>query len=221
MQTRLSPSLQRLQSMADGIVPVGVVAVCGSCDGDISKLFALERVSIQGAVGRRQAEFAAGRSSARAALQQLGLGPLPIMVGEGRAPTWPPGFSGSISHCQSAVIAVAARRSADISYIGIDVEDNLALEAELWPSICTPLELSWLNAHDQPGHWAKVMFSIKEAVYKAHYPSTRKLIDFTGVEIIDLDTAGRFVASLRVGSHMSISGRHTSNEEFVLSFAAF
>lgn len=215
----LTPHLQRLQSMADSTVPDGVVAVCSNVNGAVSQLFAEERAAIECAVTKRQAEFSAGRTVARDALQQLGQAPVAIPVRPDRSPVWPRGFTGSISHCRTAVIAVAARLSEQIGCIGIDVEEADALDRELWDSICTQKELAWVQSQTDAGRWAKVIFSIKEAVYKAQYPVTERLLAFQEVEITSFDPAGRFRMRILGRRPNLVSGHFLANDEFVLAFA--
>lgn len=220
IETVFSRPLERLQAMTKAIMPDGAVAVCRDVKGDVSRLFVEERAAIERAVARRQAEFSAGRAAARAALQQLGRPPVAIPVGPGRAPLWPAGITGSISHCRSAVIAVASAFNVQVGHIGIDVEEAGTLERELWEAICTPKEISELVGLTDAGRCAKVIFSIKEAVYKAQYPVTERLLDFQQVEISSLDPSGRFTAQILVGKLKSVGGRCQTSNEFILAFAA-
>lgn len=205
--------LEQLEAMASGIVPQGVVVVCRDVLGDTSALFAEERLAIARAVPRRQAEFAAGRMAARAAMGMLGQPPVCIPAGADRAPLWPQGFAGSISHCRTAVVAAAARGGR---FIGIDVEEAVPLERELWDTVCTPRELEWLKTRG--GVWAKIVFSAKEAVYKAQYPITGRLLEFSAVELA-LDPAGRFSARVHADRALIVEGRFGISDEFVFAFA--
>ena len=119
------------------------------------------------AVAARRVEFAAGRSAARAAMAGLNLPPRPIPMGEDRAPVWPAGVVGSISHCAGACLAVAGP-AARWRGLGLDVEPLQVLEAGLWPVILGPGETGD----------ALRSFVAKEAAYKAQYPVSRTLFDF-------------------------------------------
>lgn len=215
----LSLALRDLQVMADMTMPAGVVAVCRDTEGDVGGLFAEERVAVDRAVSARQAEFAAGRSAARAALRRLGQSSMPIPAGADRAPIWPPGFTGSISHCRTAVIAVASRLDGRGQYIGVDLEDAIGLEPELWDSICRPSEIGWFDTKPDAALWAKIVFSIKEAVYKAQYPLTQRMIDFHDVEVVELDPDGHFTAQVRVGDIKKVTGDFRAGDLFILAFA--
>lgn len=145
------------------------------------------------AVAKRQREFAAGRAAAHAAMTQLGHPPQPIPVGSNRAPVWPNGLTGSISHTLSCAMAVVAR-STDMRAIGIDVEEDTPLGDKLLSAICTDNERQWLKLQSNPGQLAKVIFSAKEAAYKCQYTVSQCYLGFHGMEL-ELDLAkGRFQA---------------------------
>ena len=144
----------------------------------------------------RQAEFAAGRAAARAAMRAVGMVPYAIPMGSDRAPVWPAGVVGSISHSNGLCIAVAARARA-LSGLGIDIEPLDPLPEELWPDVLTPADRDWLMTQDADlrGGYARMIFSAKEATYKAQYNLTGELIGFDAVEIEIDDVGGEFTAS--------------------------
>lgn len=215
-----SLKLRRLQVMAAATVPDGVAVACAGADGDVSQLFAIERTSVERAVLKRQKEFAAGRTVARSALQLLGHPAGPIPVGPGRSPVWPAGFVGSISHSRTVAIAVAARISRQTGFIGIDVEETQPLERDLWDSVCNSNEIAWFESRPDAGLWATTIFSIKEAVYKAQYPATARLLDFQDVEVRIQQDGVSFAATVLVGDLNSVSGSFRKNDDFILAFAA-
>jgi 4'-phosphopantetheinyl transferase EntD len=137
-----------------------------------------EAAAVAGAVPRRVAEFAAGRAAARRAMAALGLAPVPIPMGADRAPVWPEGLAGSISHAAGVAVAALRRGGA----IGLDVEEDAALEPGLWRLICMPAELEAAPAAERGRHVRRV-FAAKEAVYKAQYPLSGRLIGFDAVEV--------------------------------------
>lgn len=135
------------------------------------------------AIPARQAEFAAGRAAARQALCALGLPPAAIPGAANRAPCWPTGLSGSIAHAAGLAIA-ALRRGAPL---GIDIEPDAPLAPDLWPLICQPDELAALPFPDR-GHYVRLIFSAKEAVYKAQFPLTGTVIGFDALSVRLTDT---------------------------------
>src|SRR6516165_9112140 len=82
-------------------------------------LFGAEESVIATADTRRQAEFAAGRECAHAALAELGAPAGPVPPGRAGEPQWPPGIVGSLTHCAD-YRACAAARAETIAAIGID-----------------------------------------------------------------------------------------------------
>ena len=80
-----------------------------------------EAPAVVRAVAKRQLEFAAGRHYAHSALQALGAAPGPLLVGPARAPLWPAGVVGAISH-DDGWAAAAVARQVDCAGLGIDIE---------------------------------------------------------------------------------------------------
>lgn len=143
------------------------------------------------AVEKRHMEFSAGRAAARQAMAQLSLPPQAIIHGKDRAPIWPQGITGSISHSASDCLAVVWL--AHQQGIGIDLEPATPLEPALWPIILRPEEQDALQHADDPAMQAKRIFTIKEAVYKAQYPLSRQLFGFDAISVsLQADQSMRF-----------------------------
>jgi 4'-phosphopantetheinyl transferase EntD len=138
---------------------------------------------VEGAAQTRVEQFTAGRVCSRAALGRFGVAATtPILRTEDRAPIWPPGFVGSISHTDSWCAAAVARVE-DVRALGIDLEPSTPLKEALWRRVCTAAEREHLCELTAPGLTAKVIFSVKEAVYKCQYPLTEKFLGFHAVEV--------------------------------------
>ena len=133
------------------------------------------------AIEKRRREFAAGRHAVRQAMALAGLPVSPVPVGEDRAPVWPEGVVGGITHTTSCAIAAVGRRGP-VQSVGIDVEEDTPLKEKLLGEICLPGEIAWLNTQADPLRLAKLIFSAKEAAYKAQYPFSRTLFGFSGME---------------------------------------
>jgi len=145
------------------------------------------------AVDKRRREFAAGRAAAHAAMIDLGGQPQPILIGEKRAPIWPNGLTGSITHTRSCAMAVVGH-SKDLLALGIDVEEDTPLADNLLSAICSEREQQWLQEQGNAGQLAKVIFSAKEAAYKCQYTLSQRFFGFDGMELeLDLEQ-GRFQA---------------------------
>lgn len=128
--------------------------------------------AVQG-VPKRIAEFRAGRAAARAALAELGLPDRPIPAAPDRAPIWPHGLQGSISHSDSLCLAVVGRCRG----IGADLEEATPLDPDLRAAVLRPEEAGATALE------AKLIFSAKEAAYKAQYALSRRLFDFQMLSI--------------------------------------
>jgi 4'-phosphopantetheinyl transferase EntD len=156
---------------------------------------------IRGAVPKRRAEFATGRVLARQALAALDVTPVSLPPQADRAPCWPAGVTGSISHTAGWCVVVLDR-SPPIRSLGLDVETLGAMDGGVREQILMPHERTWLDR--QPAAMADelalLFFSAKEAYYKCQYPLSGTMLDFQDVALeIDL-AAGRFEAStLRPG----------------------
>ncbi|MFZ1862638.1 MAG: 4'-phosphopantetheinyl transferase superfamily protein [Polyangiales bacterium] len=147
------------------------------------RLLASEQEAIAGAAQTRVEQFTAGRVCSRIALSRLGvIKATPIPRGEDRAPIWPSGFTGSISHTD-AWCAAAVARTSDVRSIGIDLEAATPLKPALWRRVCTPGERDWLASLADPGLSGKILFSAKESVYKCQYPITTTFLGFHAVEV--------------------------------------
>ena len=148
-------------------------------------LFLEEEAHIARAVDKRRHEFALGRTCARRALVQLGLPRTALPAHADRSVQWPAQALGSITHADGFCAAVAARRS-DLRGLGIDAEVRGRVTPKLWSHIATEREIGWFQATDsaaEANERATVLFSAKEAFYKAQYCITRTFVGFHEVEL--------------------------------------
>jgi 4'-phosphopantetheinyl transferase EntD len=133
---------------------------------------------------KRLAEFSSGRYCAIKALEQLGIKDVLIPIGEHRAPIWPEGIVGSISHCDSLTGAIVAKNSDHIS-LGLDIEEFGRVTPDLWDFVFTQNEKRYLSTLSEKEILVQstAIFSIKEAFYKFQHPLTKIYLDFLDVEI--------------------------------------
>ena len=179
-----------LHGLAAGLLPPGTGVAALQVRPGQQALFPEEAAHVRQAIPARRAEFAAGRAAARAAMLQLGLPPHAIPAGEDRAPVWPEGLRGSISHEGPICLAAVSTRCA---MIGIDIERDLPLHDDLLPTVCTAAELVQIAGPEQ-GRLAKLIFSAKEAAYKAQYPLTGTILGFHHFDVtLEMET-GQFRA---------------------------
>jgi enterobactin synthetase component D len=138
-------------------------------------------------VAKRQSEYLAGRLCAREALRRLtGAAEVPT-VGSDRAPQWPSGLVGSITHGKGWAAAVVALRR-DWRGLGLEVEQPLpASRAErLAAEILTPAELLRLQTlpAEQRAWRVSLTFSLKESLFKALYPLVLRRFYFQDAELL-------------------------------------
>ncbi len=164
------------------------VGVPGAVEGE---LYPEEEAMITRAVAKRRNEFVAGRVLARRALARIGAPRGPLVTNGGRAPVWPAGFTGSITHSRSfCVVAAGAVAPAGLQSVGLDVEEAVAVKDELTRKICTERDRVWLSSRPAAdrGLLVKLVFCAKEAFYKCQHPLTGRFLDFSDVDLeIDLD----------------------------------
>ena len=169
---------------------------------ELGELHPDEAVLNSSAAAGRVAEFRGGRHCARVALAGLSVHGVAVGRRKDRAPIWPDGFVGSISHTRRGSIGyccAAVARATELAAIGVDAEADEPLDRSLFERIMTPDELSILRAAPEAlqGGIGKLVFSAKESVYKCQHPLTSVFLEFTDVEVALDEGAGRFQATLR------------------------
>jgi len=180
--------------MFDALLPPAVATVATEADLK-TELFAAELRALGHAVDVRCREFTTGRACARRALARLGLPALPIAAGARGEPLWPAGIVGSITHC-AGLRACAVARARDFRAVGIDAEPHAALPAGVLAVIASPAERRALAEHEPAIHFDRVLFSVKEALFKACYPLTGRLLGFEDVDVRISSRDGTFRAEL-------------------------
>ncbi|MCU1716841.1 4'-phosphopantetheinyl transferase [Pseudomonas sp. 5P_3.1_Bac2] len=142
------------------------------------------------AVAKRQAEYLAGRLCAREALRRVtGQGHVPAS-GADRAPQWPAGTCGSISHSTGWAGAVVGL-SRQWQSLGLDIEQLIPAERaqRLAGEILTAAELERLQglSESAQAQLITLTFSLKESLFKALYPLTLKRFYFHDAELLTVD----------------------------------
>ncbi|MEV6487662.1 4'-phosphopantetheinyl transferase superfamily protein [Actinoplanes sp. NPDC051633] len=139
-----------------------------------------EEQVIARAVEERRREFVTARRCAREALARIGVPPVAILPGVRRAPQWPAGVVGSITHC-TGYRAAAVARATRLAALGIDAEPHEPLPEGVFATVSVPAERPHLAelARRAPGtHWERLLFTAKESVFKAWYPLTGRELGF-------------------------------------------
>ena len=185
--------------MIDALMPTLSCAEMFS-DAPESTMFSSEAVAVLNAAAERRGEFCTVRFCAREAMQQIGVPAATLLPDGDGVPRWPLGVVGSMTHCPGYRAAVVAQ-SAVLGSVGIDAEPNAALPDSVSELVMCDEEradvLRLSNVFTDV-HWDRVLFSAKEAVYKAWFPLTRRWLDFNDVSMT-LRPDGTFHADVREG----------------------
>ena len=212
--------------MLSEILPPSVVVDAVEGDDPEAFLFPEELVAVARAIEHRKREHAIGRSCARRALGRLGYGPLPILSGPKREPLWPAGVVGSITHCRGYSAAAVAKDSQLLA-IGIDAEIHAPLPEGVFERISLPEERERLGTAPAGIHWDRLLFSAKEATYKAYYPLARAWLGFDQAAITFDPDARTFEVRLLVEpvrarslSLQRFHGRFAIHRDWVLTAIA-
>jgi 4'-phosphopantetheinyl transferase EntD len=169
----------------------------------------------------RRREFTAGRACAHRAIAALGAIDGPVLRGLRRAPRFPDGIVGAITHTDG-FCAAAVALGASFAGVGLDAERDAALSERAVARICSERELQALRALPgrTPEQWGALVFSAKEALYKAYFPVTGFFIGFRDAEISlapETPDTGSFEARLvrpdapDVAGQRRFSGRYASD----------
>ncbi|MEV1329102.1 4'-phosphopantetheinyl transferase superfamily protein [Micromonospora costi] len=179
--------------MRDLLPPEVSVAVAGPDDWT-GQLLAEELACLsERAVEGRRRDFTAGRVCARRAMAALGLPPAAVPSAADRAPVWPAGVVGTITHTRGYCAAAAARRD-EVRSVGMDAEQHRELNPGVRRLICLPEEDDRMARLPAGVSWPAVLFSVKETVYKVWHPVVGTWLDFADA-LVDLDPdAGTFTA---------------------------
>ncbi|MEZ4403239.1 MAG: 4'-phosphopantetheinyl transferase superfamily protein [Kofleriaceae bacterium] len=167
-----------------------------------SPLWPAEAAAIAGAAPGRVAEFARGRDCARAALAALGLAPGAIGRASSRAPVWPAGVVGSITHCPGYTAAAVARAPV-VTSVGIDAEPNQPLPEGVLATVATTAERAALAGLPPGVAWDRLLFAAKESVYKAWWPLTGRWLGFEDATVT-ISAAGTFAARVTVAGPLGV-----------------
>lgn len=218
------------------------------CDFDVNEyrdeLFAVYGIafpdSLQKAVAKRRAEYLAGRFVARQVLNMLEVRDYQLAIGIDRAPQWPPGLIGSISHnnqralCVAQIITPAAETTNTHLHrhgIGLDIESIISAKraANLWTGILSEDEHRCFQHGPLPfNQLLTLAFSAKESLFKAVYPQLGRYFDFLEAKLLSysLDTGDFELQLLRELSGDFPAGRcftgcFTLNDSDVQTFIAY
>ncbi|MFT5757023.1 MAG: enterobactin synthetase component D [Alteromonadaceae bacterium] len=148
------------------------------------------------AVTKRKAEHVAGRLCIHWCYQMLTNQTLPIIHADKHGcPVWPFPFKGSISHSQTMAVGVLTQNSNVLS-LGVDIETilndkttaeivNMVLSSTE-QSVHTSLYNEEYNEEMPFNRFVTLVFSAKEAIYKALYPLVKHFFDFSAATLVSI-----------------------------------
>ncbi len=162
------------------IAPKGVRVGCRIIrQGDEAQLLPDEARSITSRhVAARRASGAA-RWIAHQLLAELGVTDCAVLREASGAPIWPGGVTGSLAHDERMAVAAVAP-AAEIDCLGIDVEPATPLPDDIVALVARDAEMSGMGNQPLSG---RLLFSIKEAVYKAVYPIDRLILEYEDITV--------------------------------------
>jgi 4'-phosphopantetheinyl transferase EntD len=205
------------RALIEAILVPEVMAEEAFGDLDGSELFPEESALVARAVSSRRLEFATGRACARRALMRLGIPAAPILRSKAGEPTWPPGIVGSITHCVG-YRACAVADARQIALLGIDAEPNRPLPHGVLHLIGSEREIASLPTNPTIC-WDRLLFSAKEAIYKAWFPIGATWLEFDEVDI-SFDLKGGFLGVLsptETKARKVLHGRWTVQDNLLMT----
>ncbi|OLP55630.1 hypothetical protein BJF92_08110 [Rhizobium rhizosphaerae] len=142
---------------------------------------------------RRAALRASGaaRRLAREMMVASGHPAAPIPRAASGAPLFPSGLIGSLAHDEEMAVAALAPAGPGLS-LGIDVEPFAPLTNEIAALVRQPGDI--MPRELDPAHAARLLFSAKEAIYKASFPLTGEVLGYEHIAC-DLTQGTALIAS--------------------------
>jgi 4'-phosphopantetheinyl transferase EntD len=147
--------------------------------GDELALLPEELAPLASSVDKVRRASGAARIVARDLMTRFGAPQQPVIRSASGAPIWPAGLMGSLAHSRQVAVAALARRG-DFAGIGIDVEPAEPIDADLVRIVATATERH--SIADDPLQ-CRVLFAVKEAVYKSVNPIDGQFLEHHDVEV--------------------------------------
>ena len=136
---------------------------------------------------KRKKEYLKSRELAHSLFSEIGISDFILLNDDKRAPIWPSGIVGSISHSSGfAIVAI----SKDHKSIGIDLEKIMSDERseKLKDQFLTEEEIK-INQLDF-NLFSTIVFSAKESLFKLIYPLCREYFGFHSAKIREITDSG-------------------------------
>jgi len=147
--------------------------------------------SLAKAVLKRKREYLAGRHCAALALGRLDPSlPTELPSAENRAPVWPAGVAGSLTHSNRFVAACVAR---SVQYRGVGRDTERLLDErtakEISSAVCTGDELERLGREtgEDSLRLLSLLFSAKESLFKCLHPLHGRFFEFSAAQLASVN----------------------------------
>ncbi|UDL86997.1 4'-phosphopantetheinyl transferase superfamily protein [Mesorhizobium sp. PAMC28654] len=162
------------------MAPSGVRIGCRLIrEGDEAHLLPDEARSIPARQPAMRRASGAARWIAHGLLADIGFNDFAILRTPSGAPAWPQGITGSLAHDDEMAVAAVAPIS-QISSLGIDVEPAQPLPDDIFAIVGTGADVTGAVDRHLAG---RILFSAKEAVYKAVYPLDRQILGYEDIAV--------------------------------------
>lgn len=172
--------------------------------------------SLQRAAPKRKAEFVAGRLMAMKALAYIDKPTMDIEIGQHRAPIWPSGVVGSISH-HSSIAMSCATLANHYCCLGLDIETVIpeSQAQQIQALVCNDDELALQPSSGLSlAEFVTLLFSAKESLFKAVYPRLKRYLEFSDARLIAFNsqslTLELVTAELRACYNVAYQTQHSS-----------
>jgi 4'-phosphopantetheinyl transferase EntD len=173
------------------------------------------------AVKKRRDEFFLGRAACNSALKSIGIkNPGPVLKGSSNEPLWPKGIIGALSHCPGIAVCAVCHDDA-FKGLGVDIEELAGdMPQDVIKLVCTNKEMEWVRGEL---YKMKMIFSAKEAAFKAFFPSVKMYMDFKDAELKWNERKALFDATLLkryepFDSSFSFEVGSIINSRYILSY---
>lgn len=177
---------------------------------------------VERAVPKRLSEYVAGRELAQRLLASQGCKQSVGRQEEGRAPRWPEGFIGSITH-SDGVAASTVLPASQARAVGVDVEHWLTektadtVASRIW----SPLEAAlFLQNGWEFKEALTTAFSAKESLFKALNPLCGRFFGFPAAVVSDIG-GGSEEGELMLILQEDLSAEFRQGQSFAVQFRRF
>ena len=177
---------------------------CGARAVHDAPLHPGERILVHGVVDAVRCQTATGRLLLREVLHSMGVAPGPILRTTGGRPALPIGITASLAHDDDVAVCVAA--AGPNLALGVDVEPAVPLPHEILDDVVTSeVERRLVQTAGRVDLVkARLLFCVKEAVYKACFPLDGVFLEFADVEAIGGTLPGVVDVATRTGHRLTV-----------------